>query len=102
MNEQRLRQARDTDDQAVAADEERQQHFVDRRLLTDDDLAQLRENPVAAGLHLLGEGDVVFLEVDDVCGRCLSMCVLLAVRQSIDEVIDTPNLYAWFERSTGA
>ena len=38
VNEQRLRQARHTDDQAVAADEERQQHFVDRRLLTDDDL----------------------------------------------------------------
>ena len=85
MNEQRLRQARDTDDQAVAADEERQQHFVDRRLLTDDDFAQLRDNPVAAGLHLLGEGDVVFLEVDDVCG--LSHVHLM--RQSVDEVVDT-------------
>ncbi len=58
-DEQRLRQAGHADDQAVAADEERQQHEIEHVLLADDLLAQLGDDLRAARLHLVGERDVV-------------------------------------------
>ena len=47
------------DDQAVAADEERQQHELDDVALADDPLVQLRDDLLAAGVHLVGQRDVV-------------------------------------------
>ena len=41
-DQQRLGQARDADDQAVAADEQRQQHQLDDVVLPDDPLAAAR------------------------------------------------------------
>jgi len=58
-HQQRLRQARDADDQAVAAGEERQHYLFDDGRLANDDLAELRHHAVAAVLHAVGEGDIV-------------------------------------------
>ena len=57
--EQRLRQARHADDQAVAAGEQRQQHVLDHFLLTDDELVQLGDDLVVSGFEAVGERDVV-------------------------------------------
>jgi hypothetical protein len=43
LDEQRLRQAGDAGDQAVASSEQRHQHLIDDLVLADDDLAQLGE-----------------------------------------------------------
>jgi hypothetical protein len=59
VNEQCLGEAWHADNQAVAADEERDEHLIDGVLLSDDDLAELGNDPITAGLHLLGQGDVV-------------------------------------------
>ena len=48
VDQQRLGQPGHADDQAVAADEERQQHLVDDVVLTDDQLLQLGDDLVAA------------------------------------------------------
>ncbi len=58
-DEQRLRETRDADDQAITAHEERQQHLVDDVVLSDDQLFQLGDNLFAPGIHLVGECDVV-------------------------------------------
>ena len=58
-DEQRLGQPGDADDQAVAADEERQQHQLDDVALADDPLLQLGDDLLAAGVHLVGQRDVV-------------------------------------------
>jgi hypothetical protein len=72
VDEQRLREPRHTDDQAVTADEERQQHFVDRITLTDDDLAQLRDDALAARLHFVGQRNIVRrFEIGHVTDRTL-------------------------------
>ena len=59
VNEQRLRQTRCTDDQAVATDEQRVQHLRDHLVLTDDDLFQLGDDLLTARIHAVGERDVV-------------------------------------------
>src|ERR671920_742958 len=46
VDEQRLRQPRHADDEAVAADEQRQEHFRDHVVLPDDQLAQLADDAV--------------------------------------------------------
>ena len=58
-DEQRLRQPGHADDQAVAADEQRQQHELDDVALADDALLQLGDDLLAADVHLVGERDVV-------------------------------------------
>ncbi len=50
---QRLGGAGHAGDQAVAADEERDQDLVEHLLLADDDLAHLREDAVAHGVKAL-------------------------------------------------
>ena len=59
LDQQRLGQAGHADDQAVAADEQRQQHQLDDVVLADDELVQLGEDLLAAVVHLVGERDVV-------------------------------------------
>ena len=59
VDQQRLRQARHADDQAVAAGEQRQQHELDHVLLADDELVQLGDDLVATGFQAVGERDVV-------------------------------------------
>ena len=67
MNQQRFGQTRDADDQAVAADEERQQHFMHDVVLSDDQFSQLGNNAVAALFHPLSQCDVVWrLQFDSV------------------------------------
>ena len=58
-DEQRLRQSRHADDQAVAAGEQRQQHELDHVLLADDQLVQLGDDLVVAALEPVGQLDVV-------------------------------------------
>ena len=58
-DEQRLRQARHADDEAVAADEQRLQHQLDDVGLADDPLAELRDDLLAADFHLVGERNIV-------------------------------------------
>ena len=58
-DEQRLGQPRHADQDAVAADEEREQHLLEHVVLPDDQLAQLAEHAVAAFLQPVGESDVV-------------------------------------------
>ena len=55
LDQQRLGQAGHAGDQAMAAAEQRHQHFVDDLVLSDDDLAQFREDFQAAGGDLLGQ-----------------------------------------------
>ena len=57
LDEQRLRQAGHAGDQAVAAGEERDQHLLDDLVLSDDDLAELGENALAAFGDALGAVD---------------------------------------------
>ena len=44
LDQQRLRQARHAGDETVPAGEQRNQHLLEDFVLTDDDLAELREN----------------------------------------------------------
>jgi hypothetical protein len=69
LDEQRLRQAGHPDDEAVAADQERQQHLLDDGRLADDDLAELGEHSIAAGPHPVGQRDVAF-GLERVFARC--------------------------------
>src|SRR5581483_2239719 len=57
-DEQRLREAGDADEQAVAAREKRGQHLFDDFVLSDDHLADLREHGVALRGELLDRGDL--------------------------------------------
>ncbi len=57
LDQQRLREAGHAGDQAVSAREERDQYFFDDFVLTDDDLAQLGEDLLAAFGDLLCGGD---------------------------------------------
>src|SRR5207253_69478 len=59
VDDQGLGQAGHARDDAVAADEERDQHLLDHVVLSDDQLAQLTNDAVTALLHALGEGYVV-------------------------------------------
>ena len=61
LDQQRLRQARHAGDQAVSAREQRDQHFFDDFVLADDDLAQLRENLLAAFGDAFGCGDDIHI-----------------------------------------
>jgi hypothetical protein len=59
LDEQRLGETGHAGDQAVAAGEERHQHFVDHRVLADDDLADLAQDALPAGSDPFGDrGDV--------------------------------------------
>ena len=62
MDEQRLGQSGHADDEAVAADEQRQQHLLDDVVLPDDELLQLLDDVLAAVLHPVGKRDVVLLQ----------------------------------------
>ena len=55
LDEERLREAGDAGDQAVAAGKERDEHLIDDLVLADDDAAQLREDAFAPVLHALGD-----------------------------------------------
>ena len=59
VDEQRLREPRHADDQAVAAGEQRQQHLLDDVFLADDELVQLGDDLVVSGLEPVGERNVV-------------------------------------------
>ena len=59
LDQQRLRQAGHAGDQAVAAREQRDEHFFDDFVLADDDLAQLREDLLAAFGDAFGGSDDV-------------------------------------------
>jgi hypothetical protein len=72
MNQQRLGQPRDADDEAVSADEERQQHELDGVTLTDDELLELRDDLIAAVLHPIGQRHVIRgLDIDDLLRHTL-------------------------------
>ncbi len=55
LDQQRFREPRDARDQAVAAAEQRHQHFIDDVILPDDDLAKFRKNFLAAGRDFIGQ-----------------------------------------------
>ncbi len=59
LDEQRFREARNADDKAVAADEERQQDELHDLVLADNHLLQLRDNLFAARVHAVGHRDVI-------------------------------------------
>ena len=59
VDQQRLRQAGHADDQAVATDEQRQQHLVDHLVLPDDQLFQLADDLFATILHAIGQRQIV-------------------------------------------
>jgi len=59
VNEQRLGQAGHSDDEAVAAGEQREQHELDHVFLTDDELLQLGDDLIVSNLQPIGEGDIV-------------------------------------------
>jgi hypothetical protein len=59
LDEQCLRQPGDANNQAVAADEQRLEHELDDVTLADDPLAEFRDDRLAAGVHLVGQGNVV-------------------------------------------
>ena len=59
VDEQRLGQPGHADDQAVAADEQREQHLRQHLVLADDELAQLLADARLPLVHPVGERDVV-------------------------------------------
>ena len=63
VDQQRLGQAGHADDQAVAADEEREQGLADDFVLADDELFQLGDDLLAALLHPVRQRDIVLLQV---------------------------------------
>ena len=78
--EQRLRQARHADDQAVAADEQRQQHLMHGVCLADDQLLQLRDDLVAALLHPVGQRDIIGrLDIDDLLRHTIHLGLAFSV-----------------------
>ena len=58
-DQQRLREAGHADDEAVAADEEREQDQLDDVVLADDPFAELVDDLLPADFHLVRERDVV-------------------------------------------
>ncbi len=63
MDEQRLGEAGHADDEAVAADKQRQQHLIDDLVLADDELLQLLDDALTPVLHPIGKGDIILLHV---------------------------------------
>ena len=59
MNEQCLGQPRHSDQQTVAADEEREQYLLDDFFLPDDQLAELTDHLLPAVRQLIGERNIV-------------------------------------------
>ncbi len=59
MHQQGLRETRHADDQTVAANEQRHQHELDRVLLPDDQLPELRHDLIAAVFHPVGQRHVI-------------------------------------------
>ena len=59
LDEQGLRETGDADDEAVAADEEGLEDELDDVALSDDPLAELLDDGFAAGVHPIGQCDVV-------------------------------------------
>ncbi len=55
LDEQRLGESRHAGDQAVPAGEERDEDLIDDRILPDDDLADLGQDPLAAERDALGD-----------------------------------------------
>ena len=56
LDQQRLRQPRDTSDEAVAAGEQRDQDLIDDGVLPDDDFPDLGKDAFAPGRDALGDG----------------------------------------------
>ena len=93
MNQQRLGQPRHADDEAVAADEERQQHQLNRVILTDDELLELRDNLIAAVLHPVGQRDVIRgLDIDDLLRHTLHGASLSAIRSAQGSAVQLSGL----------
>ena len=63
VDEERLREPGDADDETVAAGEQRQQYELDRVLLANDELAQLCDDRVVPALETPREIEVVLLEI---------------------------------------
>ncbi len=63
VDEQRLGEAGHADDEAVAADKQRQQHLIDDLVLADDELLQLLDDALTPVLHPIGKGDIILLHV---------------------------------------
>src|SRR5262249_25427104 len=59
LNQKRLGQTGNADDQAVAADEQRQEHEVDDVVLADYQLSEFVDDLLSAGVHPVGERDIV-------------------------------------------
>ena len=88
VNQQRLGEPRDADDEAVAAHEEGRQYQLHRVLLADDELLQLSHDLVAAMLHPIGQRHVIRgLDIHHLLRYTLHgallMCPLLAARCSL-------------------
>jgi hypothetical protein len=99
-DQQRLRQSGHADDQAVAADEQRQQNLVHHLLLADDQLAELANDLLLGDIHLVGQRDVLGRIHDDgfllYCAIHEDLSVQLSARVSIYLVIDL-SIYLNFE-----
>jgi hypothetical protein len=81
VNQQRLRQTRNADDEAVAADKQRQQHLGHHIILTDDQLAKFGHDAVAALFHPLCQGNVVWrLQFHGVGHRAIQARLLYEIR----------------------
>ncbi len=63
MDDQRLGKSGHADDEAVAADKQRQHHLSDHIVLADDELFQFRDDLLAAMLHPIGQRNVVLLKI---------------------------------------
>ena len=55
LDQQRLGESGHAGDQAVPAGEERDEHLIDDLVLPDDDLADLRQNPLAPSRDAFGD-----------------------------------------------
>ena len=58
FDQQRLRETRNADDEAMTTGEQRDERLFNHRILADDDLAQLGEDPFAHAAHAVGKSDV--------------------------------------------
>jgi hypothetical protein len=58
VDEERLREPRHADDEAVPAGEKRGEHLLDHGFLPDDPLAELGDDVIAAMLQTRGKVDV--------------------------------------------
>ena len=80
VDQQRLREARHADDEAVAADEQRQQHLLHGVGLADDQLLQLRDDLIPALLHPVGQRHIIRrLDIDDLLRHTIHLGLAFSV-----------------------